>query len=127
MKETGVMFCIVRNNKILMQQRDGNCKRFPYMWCLPGGTREENESYEVTLLREIKEEYDLDIKNEDCEYLMDYHDGATKVYICKISEKQEPHLKEGMAMKWMTIAEIEKLHLGFDQNKIIPFLKKVIQ
>ncbi|MES2224052.1 MAG: NUDIX domain-containing protein [Patescibacteria group bacterium] len=123
MQKTGVIFALVRDKKILMQQRDGNCKRFPFMWCLPGGETEEGEDYETTLLREIKEEYDLNLKLDQCNYLMDYNDGADKVYVCKINSTQEPKLNEGLAMQWMTIDEIEKLELGFHQKGIIPVLK----
>lgn len=123
MQKTGVIFALVRDKKILMQQRDGNCKRFPFMWCLPGGGSEDGEDFETTLLREVKEEYDLDLKLEDCSYLMDYNDGADKVYICKINTIQEPKLNEGLAMQWMTIEEIEKLELGFHQEGIVSVLK----
>lgn len=97
------------------------------MWCLPGGGSEDGENYEKTLLREIKEEYDLDLRLEQCTYLMDYHDGADKVYICKVNSDQEAKLKEGLAMKWMTIDEIEKLELGFHQEGIIPILKMAVR
>jgi len=125
MIETGVIFAVIRNNKILMQQRDGNCKRFPFMWCLPGGGSEQGESYEDTLLREAKEEYNLDLQLNQCAYIMDYKDGndPLKVYLCRVTPNQEPELKEGMAMEWMTIDEIEKLKLGFHQEGIIPTLK----
>ncbi len=126
MQKTGVIFALIRDNKILMQQRDGNCKRFPFMWCLPGGARDEGEDYNTTLLREIKEEYDLDIKIEQCSYIMDYHEGADKVYACHISPDQEPILKEGLSMRWMTIDEIEKIELGFHQDGIIPDLKGIV-
>lgn len=126
MQKTGVIFALIRDNKILMQQRDENCKRFPLMWCLPGGGSEEGENYETTLLREVKEEYDLDLKLEQCTHLMDYNDGADKVYFCKVNPDQEPKLKEGLAMKWMIIDEIEKLELGFHQEGIIPVLKMAV-
>jgi len=110
-----------------MQQRDENCKKFPLMWCLPGGARDEGEEYEVTLLREIKEEYDLDLRLEQCTHLMDHNDGSDKVYVCKVDQDQEPKLREGLAMKWMTIDEIEKLELGFHQGGIIPVLKMAMR
>lgn len=127
MIETGVVFAIIRDNKILMQQRDENCKKFPLMWCLPGGESEKGENQETTLLREIKEEYDLDLKLEQCNHLMDYNNGADNVYLCKINPNQEPKLKEGLAMKWMTIDEIEKLELGFHQEGIVPILKMTMR
>ena len=125
MTEPGVVFALIRDNKILMQQRDGNCKRFPFMWCLPGGGNEKDESYEATLLREVKEEYNIDLQLSQCDHSMDYKDenDPLRVYVCRINPDQKPELGEGMAMKWMTIDEIEKLELGFHQEGIIPFLK----
>ncbi len=128
MIETGVVFALTRGNKILMQQRDKNCKQFPLMWCIPGGGSDEGESWEETLLREVKEEYGLDIHINQCSYLMDYQDGIypLRVYLCRIREDQEPELKEGLAMKWMMIHEIEKLKLAFDQEGIIPVLRTAL-
>lgn len=125
MRETGVIFALIRDKKILMQQRDEHCPKFPLMWCLPGGGSEEGESREETLLREVKEEYDIDLELSQCTHFMDYNDGADNVYICKINSNQEPRLGEGKAMKWMTIEEIEQLDLGFHQAGIIPVLKTV--
>jgi 8-oxo-dGTP diphosphatase len=124
--EKGVIFALVRDNKILMQQRDGNCKKFPFYWCLPGGKMDDGETYEVTLLREIKEEYDLELKLEKCTYLMDFPIEENKVYVCNVDHEQEPKLGEGLSMKWMSIEEIENLDLGFNQNAIIPVLKEFV-
>lgn len=128
MPETGVVFALIHNGKILMQQRDGNCKRFPFMWCLPGGGSDDGENYEQTLLREVKEEYNIDLDTSQCNYLMDYKDGNDPmgVYVCKINKDQRPELREGLAMKWMTIEEIEELELGFNHKGIISTLKKVL-
>lgn len=111
-----------------MQQRDENCKKFPFMWCFPGGGSDEGEKYGDTLLREVKEEYNIDLDLKQCSYLMDYKDGddLLKVYICRVNPDQEPELREGLAMKWMTVDEIEKLELGFHQEGIIPVLKMAV-
>ncbi len=70
MSEAGVVFALVRDNRILMQQRDGNCKRFPFMWCIPGGGCEQGESYEEALLREVKEEYNIYLDSNQCDFLI---------------------------------------------------------
>ena len=128
MTEPGVVFALVRDNKILMQQRDGNCKRFPFMWCIPGGGCNKDESYEDALLREVKEEYNIDLHIRQCKHVMDYSDGddPLRVYVCKINPDQEPELREGMAMKWMKIQEIEKLDLAFNHKEIIPTIKTTL-
>jgi len=126
MQKTGVIFALIRDNKILMQQRDENSRKFPLMWCIPGGARDESEDYETTLLREVKEEYDLDLKLDQCTYIMDHSGGNNKVYVCKVGHDQEPKLQEGLAMRWMTIEEIEKIELGFNQGVIIQTLKTLI-
>ncbi len=77
-------------------------------------------------MREIKEEYNLDTVLDQCSYLMDYHDGADKVYLCHVDNNQEPKIGEGLSMKWMTINEIEKLEIGFHQEGIIPVLKNIV-
>lgn len=53
---------IILNNKkqILLQKRMDNDK-----WGLPGGCQEIGERFEETIIREIKEETNLDVKEED--------------------------------------------------------------
>jgi 8-oxo-dGTP pyrophosphatase MutT (NUDIX family) len=127
MPKTGVICALIRDKKVLMQQRDGNCKRFPFAWCLPGGGSEGGEEYIFTLIREVKEEYDISLHPSQCTYLMDYDNGRlNKVFFCRITSDQNPVLKEGLAMKWMTIPEIEDIELGFNQKGIIPKLKMVV-
>ena len=47
-------------NQILMQRRVDNDR-----WGLPGGCQEVGETFEETVLREVKEETNLDVKKED--------------------------------------------------------------
>lgn len=124
--DSGVIFILLRDNKILMQQRDGNCSKFPFMWCIPGGGQEEKETYEETLLREVKEEYNIDLKIEQCEYFMNYYGDNNKVYICRINNNQIPVLSEGLCMKWMTIPEIKNIKLGFNQENLVVYLEDYI-
>lgn len=121
----GVIFIITRDNKFLMQQRDGNSKIFKFRWCFPGGAMDEGETYEQTLEREVREEYGLIIKAEQCTLLMERHRSrVNRVYICPIDDSQEPVLNEGADMKWMTIEEIKALDIGFYQEDIVEELSK---
>ncbi|MDP2649343.1 MAG: NUDIX domain-containing protein [bacterium] len=52
---------IIKDNKILLMRRFKNGQKY---FVFPGGGVEENESIENALIREIKEEFDIDIKIE---------------------------------------------------------------
>ena len=52
---------------------------------------------------------------------------ANKVYVCRINPNQEPILHEGLAMKWMSIEEVEALELGFNQKGTAPVLKLALR
>ncbi len=127
MSKIGVIFALVRDNKVLMQQRDAHSKTYPFSWCIPGGGSDDGEDYTDTLIREVTEEYSIDLTLDQCSFLMDYDNGrANKVYVCRINPNQEPILHEGLAMKWMSIEEVEALELGFNQKGIVPVLKKAL-
>jgi len=53
---------IVKNDKVLILQRNKDEDIFPNMWELPSGKKEPLETSESSLLREVKEETGLDIK-----------------------------------------------------------------
>lgn len=126
-REEGVIFVLLKDNKILLQQRDENCKKFPLMWCIPGGGKEEGESYEETLLREVKEEFDIDLKIEQCNCVFDYPHDGNKVYLCKLNLDQNPNLKEGMNMKWQTLQELKNIELGFNQEDLVLMLENYLE
>lgn len=74
--KTGVTFILLRpSGEILMQLRDdGKGRQIPYpdMWCFPGGGKDEGETYLKTTLREVREEYELDIDADSCILLTDF-------------------------------------------------------
>ena len=67
MKRQGSSIIFINdNNEILLFLRDDKPSiPFPNMWDLPGGHVEENETPEQSIVREMKEELELDIK--ECE------------------------------------------------------------
>ena len=131
--KTGVTFILTRpNGEILMQQRDdGQGRKIPYlnMWCFPGGGREEKEDYLATVVREVLEEYSIELQREQCALIGKYdHDDIVNdnLFVCRVDGTAEPILREGRSMRWMKIQEIEKLSLAWEQNKIIFLLKKYL-
>lgn len=126
MSNLGVIFVLENKGKILIQQRDKNCKFFPFSWCIPGGGREKGESYRQTLIREVKEEFNICLKSKQCKYIFDFPKKGNKVYLCHLLDEQNPELGEGMNLDWKTIKELEDMDLGFEQNSLIPLLRDKI-
>lgn len=50
------------NNKYLISQRSKYKKEYPLFWELPGGKSNENESIKECLIRELKEELNIDVE-----------------------------------------------------------------
>jgi 8-oxo-dGTP pyrophosphatase MutT (NUDIX family) len=111
-----------------MQLRDGKSKHYPNMWCFPGGRGKKGEKIKDTIAREAKEEFNIDLKLQNCKliakYSLPYVPITDYVFLCKIDEDQKTKLRAGAKMQWMSIKEIRKLKLGFGQEIIMPYLLK---
>ena len=121
-----ITFVIVRSDdRILMQKRDdGNGKQIPYpnMWTIPGGDVQDTETHLHAVVREIKEEFKMEIASDQCRFLFSYdHDDVVgeQIFLCHVSDGVQPILHEGAAMQWMVMDEIKKLPLAFEKNKIL--------
>src|SRR5687768_14110960 len=53
---------VIKDNKILIIQRSADEDNYPNLWELPSGKREDFESSEVAVVREVKEETGLTVK-----------------------------------------------------------------
>lgn len=129
-----VTFLIIRpDGKILMQKRDnGRDKKilYPNMWTFPGGFKEDEESHIQAIIREIKEEYNLNITPEQCELILSYnHDNNIndQVFFCIVPQDSKPELNEGTAMQWMKIEEIKSLQLAWQLEKVFSQIEEKIK
>jgi 8-oxo-dGTP diphosphatase len=104
---------IVHNDKILCVQRGEN--KFDYIskkYEFPGGKMEEGETKKQTIIREIKEELNMDIipgeelKTEEHEYpdfILTMH---SFISVCLSTEV---YLTEHIDYKWLSISELKAL------------------
>ena len=85
---------------------------------IPGGKREENETDEQTLVREIKEELDVDIVLDTVEYLGVYEaqsDGAEEGVKVKMTSYISDYVGELKAsseierFEWLSMSDIKKV------------------
>jgi len=71
---------IIKNGKYLLLERSNDHPHFEGMWDFPGGRQNENETLEQTLIREVKEETNLNIIPDKIEKDFDYiHDEYKEV------------------------------------------------
>jgi len=129
-KRKGSTFIIIKpDNTVLMQLRDENCRRFPNMWCFPGGVLNKNEGPIDATIREAKEEYNLNFDKEDCSLLIKYQAPYDEnlieyTYLCRLRDNQKPIMREGADMEWMSLEKIKSIKIGFGQDIVVKKLEK---
>lgn len=111
---TVVAALIVRDNKVLIAKRSTRDPNVFGKWEFPGGKVKENESEKHAIEREIKEEFEMDIKankfliNNICEYPTKTID--LKLYECEYISG-EFHLHDHSEYKFVKKEEILKYDL----------------
>jgi 8-oxo-dGTP diphosphatase len=114
MKHYLVVAAIIRHgDKILCMQRNTSKYQYlSYKFEFPGGKVEAGESNETALLREIKEELDLEIivENEFLTVEHEYPDFRLTMhsFLCK-SSGIEFKLKEHISFQWLGKTELKSL------------------
>ena len=127
MKEVDKIALIqIRNGQILSTRSKGKTKYY-----IPGGKRESGESDEQTLIREILEELNVQIKSETIEYVGTFKaqsDGAKKGVIVKMTCYKAKY--DGVLEPTSEIEEIRWLNykdldiISEVDKKIFRFLKE---
>lgn len=99
---------IIQGNEILAMQR-GEQMTLPGMWEFPGGKIEAGETEQEALIREIKEELNVEIKIRDyineASYDYDFGTVILKVYTAEIVAGQIL-MEEHSDGKWLTADEL---------------------
>ena len=116
---------IIRNDsgEILIVKRHPKSKTDPEMWELPGGKVERGEFFADALVREIKEETNLDVEIGDfCEAVQnDYsHKRTVQLMMYLINVKGEVKIsEEHTEFMWASIEKIKTLEISTSLKKLL--------
>ena len=120
---------VIKDNKVLILQRNDNEDIYPGMWELPSGKREPLEPSEESLIREIKEEtglvveiimpfsvFDYQIEKEN-----DIKDSTQINFLVKIIKDDSRVIlsDEHQQFTWVTQNEIEEYNLTDATKSVI--------
>ena len=100
----------------------------PNMWNFPGGAVEPNEQPIEAAIREIAEEFEINVDPSNCTEIWRYsheHAAIDHIFLCPTAADTTPVLHEGAAWAWMTLTEIAGLELGFEQAKIVDYMLRI--
>lgn len=128
MKTIEVVAAIIkRENKILATQRGYG--EFKGSWEFPGGKVEKGEKREQALIRELREELDIEIYVEQwidtIEFDYPQFHLIMHSYLCKI-EKGNPVLKEHEAAKWLAKDQLGCVNWLPADLLLIPKIKGIL-
>lgn len=108
-----------REGKVFLSKRGDKAQNEKGKWELPGGALEFGETFEETIIREMKEEFDITVEIMDTlepfnHRIPDEHQHWVALcFICKLISGTpkilEPH--KSTQIRWFAISELDKLPL----------------
>ena len=135
-----VAFIYTDTGKVILQKRKSNKATYAGVWSITGGHVLAGENNEEAIIREIKEELNLNIEKENVIYITTYKSKKIKgdvinnnfisIYNVKISENQfetiEIQKEELEDIKLCSIEEIESIINSGDKQYIFPQNSEVV-
>ena len=116
---------IIKNDsdEILIVKRHPKSRTDPEMWELPGGKVEKGEHFADALVREIKEETNLDVNVGDfCEAVQNDYSHKRTVQLMMYLDDVEGGVEiseEHTEYMWASIEKIESLELSSSFKKVL--------
>ena len=129
MKRKGCSIIFFNNQRqiLLFLRDDIPSIPYPNMWDIPGGHVEKGETPEECIVREMKEEINLDLQEFELFKIVEFADRMEYVFWKKENfDISKIKLTEGQSLKWFTADDIKKVNLacGFNQVALDFFREK---
>jgi 8-oxo-dGTP diphosphatase len=122
MKRKGTSIIFVNDKRqILLFLRDDK-PGLPYrnMWDIPGGHVEYGETPEQCIVREMKEEMDLELDQFEPFFVKEFDDRIEYTFWKKADlDTEKINLHEGQQLKWFTELEAKSTKLAYGFNEIV--------
>ncbi|WP_457618777.1 NUDIX hydrolase [Lutibacter sp.] len=115
---------ILQNKKILLLKRLNYTKNYPKHWGCPGGRAEEGETAEQNVIREVKEECNLDFTPTSILKKGVWQDRYYYRFLGNWTGKIKIQELEVLDYNWFSYKEAIKLKLSFDYKEVIELLYK---
>ena len=117
--------------EVLLHKRDGNTQINPHKWAFFGGLIEGDETPRDALVREMKEELNLDIAPEEITPLLDYYNEERNThrytsYIVSKKKKEEMTLGEGADFDWIPLDDVFTYDLTEKVKNDLEFFLKTL-
>ena len=119
---------IDKNKRLLLSQRQ-SFKTFPLQWEFPGGKIVAGESPEMALIRELKEELNINAKQLKFFLKIEHYYDQLKVLIdFFLVNSWEGRLiaNEGQALDWFKLDQLRKVDLLEADDLVIKKLRNII-
>ena len=128
--QVSAVVLVDRDGRVLLAKRPEG-KSMAGLWEFPGGKIENNETPETALVRELKEELDIDT-SETClapltfvSHAYDTFHLLMMVFVCRQWQGMI-HAKENQEFSWVSIKDINKYDMPPADKPIIPVLQELL-
>ncbi len=115
---------ILQHHKILLLQRSNYTQHYAGYWGCPGGRAEIGETAEENVIREVKEECNLDFKPTKIIKTGIWQNRKFYRFLGNWSGKIRIQEEEVIDFNWFTFNEALQLDLSFDYRDVIEILNK---
>ena len=120
MQGCSIIFTNRKRQVLLLLRDDIPTIPYPNHWDLPGGHVEDGETPHACIVREMKEEIDLDLVGFDLFAVTEMEDRTEFTFWKAVDlDIDRIALGEGQRLRWFTRQEMRAIPLAFGFNRIV--------